>query len=354
MHSMSLPILSMTHDQFAQDVLKRLGKGYQHALLVYEEFFRTGTITGSNPAFKNAKDLLQAILELVDLSMPEWVKNHDDGATSKFLLRTHDAFEIEAVCIPTASGGTLCVSSQVGCRMGCTFCETGRMGLLRNLTPDEIISQIFVARHQLGFSHKNIVFMGMGEPFDNYDAVMQAVRVLQDPKGWGYGRRHITISTSGRVDGIEKLIQEGVSGPNLAVSLNAPTDAVRTKLMPINRKYDMKALHATMQKYCEATEREILVAYVLMRDCNDALSDADALADYLQGLNVKVNLIPYNPQSCDRFSTSEDSVVQEFADRLRARGYYTLLRVTKGRDIMAACGQLGNVQLRKKRMKYEG
>lgn len=344
-----IPIFSKTHEQFADEVYNRLGKGHQHAGLVYEELFRTGTITGNHPAFDNAKELLQVIISLVDLSIPDWVKNHDDGNTSKFLLRTHDNYEIESVCIPTASGGSLCISSQVGCRMGCTFCETGRMGLLRNLTTSEIVAQAFVAKHRLKFLHKNIVFMGMGEPFDNYDEVMQAARVLQDEKGLGYGRRHITISTSGRADGIKKLTQEGARGPNLAVSINAPTDEKRVRLMPVNRKFNLKNLYSAMQHYCQETGREILIAYVLLKGCNDSESDADALAEYLKGLSVKINLIPYNPQSCDRYSIPNEETIQNFACRLRDKGYYTLLRLTKGRDIMAACGQLGNIELRSRK-----
>lgn len=323
-----------------------LGKGHIHAGLVYEEWMRKGEITGENPAFNNAKSLLQNILDLIDVSLPEIIRENNDGFTGKFLLRTHDKLEVESVLIPMQSGGTLCVSSQVGCRMGCTFCETGRMGLLRNLTVAEIIAQVFVARHRLGFEFRNVVFMGMGEPFDNYDAVMQAVRILNDPKGFSFGKRQITVSTSGLVEGIERLIHEGDHAPNLAVSINSPNDLMRNKLMPINRKHNMASLHEAMRHYCEQTGREILTAYVLLKDHNDSLAHADELADFLQGLNVKINLIPYNSQSCDRFSQSEPATIDAFALRLRERGFYTLLRVTKGKDIMAACGQLGNVKLR--------
>ena len=249
------------------------------------------------------------------------------------------------------SGGTLCVSSQVGCRMGCAFCETGRMGLLRNLTTEEIVSQIFVAKHHLKFSIRNIVFMGMGEPFDNYDNVMQAVRVLTDPKGFGFGKRHITVSTSGCVDGIECLMAEPEETPNLAVSINAPIEELRNRLMPVNKKYNLERLYQAMKAYCQTTGREILVAYVLLKDVNDTLEHADLLARYLEGLDVKVNVIPYNPQSRDRFSPPEEAVIEEFTQHLRSKGLYTLRRVTKGRDIMAACGQLGNLKLRQKMMK---
>jgi 23S rRNA (adenine2503-C2)-methyltransferase len=342
-------LLSLTHQEFIEKITQILGKGSVHAGLIYEEFFRQGTITGAQPAFNNAKVLFQEIFQHIDFKMPEIVLEKSDGNTGKFLLRTHDQLEVESVLIPMQAGGTLCISSQVGCRMGCTFCETGRMGLLRNLTVEEIVSQIFIARHILGFNMRNVVFMGMGEPFDNYDAVLQAVKVLMDPKGLAFGRSHITISTSGCVDGIDRLVDEGEYGPNLAVSVNAPEDAVRNKLMPINRKHNMQQLYQSMDNYCKKTGREILIAYVLLKGQNDTLEHADRLADYLRGLNVKINLIPYNPQSRDRFQPPEPEVLEAVTQRLRGHGYYTLLRLTKGSKIMAACGQLGNLELRKKR-----
>lgn len=324
----------------------RLGKGHQHAGLIYEEFFRQGAISGNTPAFDTAKTLLESMLNLIDFSHLELASEHNDGITGKILLRTPDLMEVEAVLIPMQAGGTLCVSSQVGCRMGCAFCETGRMGLLRNLTIPEIVGQVFIARHVLGFDMRNIVFMGMGEPFDNYDAVMQSVRVICDPKGLGFGPRHLTVSTSGCVEGIRRFISEGEAAPNLAVSVNASTDIERSKLMPINKKHDMQELYAAMDEYCRKTKRQILAAYVLLRGVNDTLEHADRLANYLRGLDVKINLIPYNPQRRDRFEAPDSDVVDAFAQRLRDHGYRTLLRATKGRDVMAACGQLGNAKLR--------
>ncbi len=344
MHSNS--IFEHTYASYADYIASILGKGKLHAGMIYEEFFRRGLVTANGAAFDNAKLLLDAILSATDFTLPVVVREHTDGTTRKILLRTHDHFEVESVLIPMQAGGTLCVSSQVGCRMGCTFCETGRMGLLRNLTAAEIVSQVFVARHRLQFAVRNVVFMGMGEPFDNYDEVMRAVRILCDPKGLGFGPRHVTISTSGRVDEIRRLTSEGAFAPNLAVSVNAPTDEERNRLMPINRRHNMQQLYEAMRAYCQQTGRQILVAYVLLREQNDTLEHADRLAAYLQGLNIKINLIPYNPQTRDRFAASAPEVIDAFALRLRQYGYRTLLRGTKGQGIMAACGQLGNVKLR--------
>lgn len=339
-------LFNHTHHSFCDFIFAELGKGRDHAGLIYEEFFRTGLITGQQPAFNNAQNILKEILARIECSLPHLHLEKNDGETKKFLLKTHDGLDIESVVIPMQAGGTLCISSQVGCRMGCAFCETGRMGLLRNLTVEEILSQVFIARHTLGYSIRNIVFMGMGEPFDNYEAVMQAARILMEPNGFGFGRNHITISTSGLASAIRQFTYEKGPKPNLAVSINAPDDLSRNRLMPVNRKHSMQDLHEAMREYNEITGLEILTAYVLLKDVNDSLEHADRLAAYLQGLHVKINLIPYNPQTRDRFARPEEEVIEAFRQRLRAHGYQALLRLTRGKDIMAACGQLGNPKLR--------
>lgn len=346
-----IPLLALTHSQYCHAVQTAIGKGLQHAGLLYEQIVRTGRPDCALPAFANAQSLIASILELTDLSLSSVSQENTDGRTGKFLLTSPDALEIESVIIPMQSGSTLCVSSQIGCRMGCSFCETGRMGLLRNLNAAEIVGQVFVARHLKQADLRNVVFMGMGEPFDNYDHVMQAVRVLMDPKGFGFGKKHITVSTSGCADGIRRLTEEAGDTPNLAVSISAPCDELRNRLMPINRKHDLQELYSCMLAYNQKTGRQILIAYVLLKDQNDSLDHADQLASYLSGLDVKVNLIPYNPQSRDRYQPSTPQTLDAFTKRLRERGLYTLLRVTKGQDIMAACGQLGNIELRKLRKK---
>ncbi len=347
--STKLPILSLSHQAYADAIVQRLGRGRQHAIHLYEEFFRNGTCQGRHPAFLNAQLLLQEIVEATDWQLAEVSNKKEEGETQKFLMQTADRLDVESVIIPMQAGGTLCISSQVGCKMGCAFCETGKMGLLRHLTPTEIVSQVYLARHQLGAAIRNIVFMGMGEPFDNFDAVMQAVEVLTDPHGFGFGRRHLTISTSGVVEGIERMAAMRGSAPNLAVSLNAPNDLLRNQLMPVNRHAPLSRLRQAMENYCQQTGRQILVAYVLMAGINDKISDADELAQFLRGLDIKINLIPYNAQSRDRFAASTLETQQAFWKRLREHGYCTLLRTTKGSSIMAACGQLGNLKLRQER-----
>jgi len=343
---MKISPLEHTAEAFGLEVFNRLGKGKHHAIEIYAKFMRTGLI--DRTTCNNSERLVDEIIEMMDCEQMPLVNRLEEAATTKSLFRTTDGLEVESVLIPMKAGTTLCVSSQVGCRMGCAFCETGRMGLLRSLKAKEIVGQLFGVRHQLNREVRNIVFMGMGEPFDNYDEVMAAVKILTDPKGFGYGKRQITISTSGCVDGIARLMAEPFETPNLAVSITAANDQLRNRLMPINRKHDLAALYAAMHAYCQQTNREILIAYVTMKDVNDTIEHACELASYLKGLNVKINIIPYNAQKRDRFAPSEPHVIDAFAAHLRQAGYYTLLRKTKGRDIMAACGQLGNVEQRKK------
>jgi 23S rRNA (adenine2503-C2)-methyltransferase len=340
-------ILEHTSESYAEEIFGRLGKGKEHARLIYQEWFQSGKITGEHPHFNNAKDLFKAIVALTDFSYLPLAEKGQEGATQKYLLQTDDNLEIEMVLLPMRAGITLCLSSQVGCRMGCAFCETGKMGLLRSLSTREIISQFFQAKHALKVDVRNVVFMGMGEPLDNYEAVMRAIKVLTDPYGFGLGASHITLSTSGLVDKIYRLIDEADPAICLAVSINAPSDAIRNRLMPVNKHFDMQALKDAMEAYTRHPRRRILIEYVLIRGKTDGLADADALALYLQGLKVTVNLIPYNPQSRGVFEPPEQSTTDAFLKRMKNHGYLTFVRGTKGQRIMAACGQLGNQQLRK-------
>ena len=341
-----ISIFSHTQLSFEEAMFARFGKGRQHAARLYSEWFRTGEMH-CRWAEPQAQSLVESMIAATEYSLPEQREGHVEGETSKFLLRFSDQLVSESVLIPMESGITLCISSQVGCAMGCAFCETGKMGLLRHLSCSEIVQQVFWARFVLKKNIRNIVFMGMGEPFDNCDEVLQAVNVLTDMGGLGFGKSRITLSTSGRVDGIYRMIKEMDPAVNLAVSVNAPNDEVRNKVMPINRTWNMAELKVAMQAYCAHPRREIFIEYVLMKGINDSLTDADQLALYLEGLRVKVNLIPYNPQRRDRFLPSDEEQREAFLQRLRDKGFHTLLRGTKGQKIMAACGQLGNVEMRR-------
>lgn len=346
-HSPYPSIFSYTSDEYASLILKKVGKGYQHARLLYQEWYGTGSALGAHPSFSNAHSLLDSIRRETDWTLPTVNASHCDGNTGKFLTKIADKLEVESVIIPMQAGATLCLSSQVGCRMGCSFCETGRMGLLRNLTVREIVSQLFTAKFTLGAQIRNLVFMGMGEPFDNYDSVLKAIRVFTDPHGFGLGTHNLTVSTSGKIEEIYRFMDEPGPIPHLAVSLNAPTDDLRNHLMPVNRLNPLKELYKAMHAFNIKRNRSILVAYVLMKDQNDSLEHARLLADFLSGLDVKINLIPYNPQSRDRYKAPEKTTLETFKHYLRERGYHTFLRETKGQKIMAACGQLGNLGLRR-------
>jgi 23S rRNA (adenine2503-C2)-methyltransferase len=348
-----MDIFSYTQAEYVQHIYDRLGKGKRHAALLYSEWFKKGIIHASTWAEPQAIPLVEEMWKGTEKTLPPVVSEQRDGHTVKFLLKMFDGLETESVLIPMQSGVTLCISSQVGCKMGCTFCETGRMGLLRSLSVAEIIAQVFVARFVMHSPVRNIVFMGMGEPFDNYENVMQAIRILTDPGGFAMGPSRLTVSTSGCVDEIYRFMREADPAVNLAVSINAPTEELRTKIMPVNRRWSLAELKKALVEYCAHPRREILIEYVLLKDLNDSLECADQLAELLQGMRVRVNLIPYNAQRKTRFEPPEESVQKAFAERLIEKGYQVLLRHHKGRGIMAACGQLGNKEKRKEWLKRE-
>ncbi len=329
---------------YSDDIKKIINKGATHALEVYKEWIRKGAIPFKHPSFKNCPQLLKNIVQTTDFSLPPIARTLEHEGLKKFWLEVEGGL-IESVIIPMNFGYSLCVSSQVGCKMGCTFCQTGKMGLIRNLSAEEIVKQLFIAKTVFGYAIRNIVFMGMGEPFDNFDEVKKAISIMTDENGFGIGPRHITISTSGRIDGIERMKNELAPQINLAVSINAPNDQIRTKIMPINRKFSMEALKNALQDFCRDSDRTIFAEYVLLAGINDSLLQADELAQYLIGLPVLVNLIPYNPQHPDRFKRPEPETVNAFKERLKEKGLNALVRTPKGTDVAAACGQLGKIRV---------
>lgn len=287
------------------------------------------------------------------------VRQEVDGELVKFVQRLPDGLETESVIIPMyglhREWRTLCVSSQVGCAMGCTFCETAQLGLLRSLTAGQIVGQLTAARREFGADVRNIVFMGMGEPFDNFDAVIQAVRILTDPAGWSLAKSRIAISTVGRIDGIRKLAALGWRRLNLAVSLNAPNDEIRSRIMPINRAEPMAALREVLSSYPLRTKGGyIMIEYVLIPGVNDAHEHARELVEYLRPIKCCVNVIPYNPRRDSPWPAPDDETVSMFLGWLIEFGQFCKRRITKGRDFMAACGQLGNRALSRRPAVREG
>jgi len=244
------------------------------------------------------------------------------------------------VLIPGPERATLCVSSQVGCAMNCQFCLTARMGLARNLRAAEIVGQLAIARRVFpDVWISNVVFMGMGEPLHNLDEVIPAIEIFTDEQGLGLSRRRVTVSTSGLVPQIERLIAE--TDAQLAVSVNATTDEVRDWLMPVNRKYPLSALFAALRALPLARRARVTLEYVLLADINDGPDDADRLAELVRGLPCKLNLIPYNPHPGGEFGRPTPERVAAFKARLQAHRLNTSIRRARGDDTMAACGQLG-------------
>ena len=265
-----------------------------------------------------------------------------DGQTTKFLFALADGKEIEAVLMRHKGGRTTaCISSQAGCALKCDFCATGQGGFFRHMTALEIFDQAaFVARRARDEDKAltNLVFMGMGEPFLNYDAVMDAVALLNDGDGFNLGARHITISTAGVVPGIERFKGEGVQ-VNLAISLHAPEDDLRARLMPINKKWPIGVLMKAVREYVSVTNRKVFYEYLMLAGVNDRPQDAKQLADLLGGPLHHINLIPYNATDAP-YGRSQPAATRKFQEMLRERGVPSTIRHTMGDDIAAACGQL--------------
>lgn len=266
-----------------------------------------------------------------------------DG-TCKYLFRLSDGEMLETVLIPTSKRYTLCVSTQVGCAMACTFCASGLKGLTRNLSCAEIIAQPLEVLKESGLERiNNIVFMGIGEPLQNWKELEKAIDVLNAPHLLNIGARKITVSTSGLLKGIEKLAAYPKQ-IELAISLHAPSDEVRNELMPINRKYPLKDLLQTCRTYVEKTKRQITFEYVMLKGINDRPEQAHQLADLLKGLCAKVNLIPYNATPQSAYECSLSQTIHSFEQILLSRGVPVTVRTPRGRDIDAACGQLRHKQ----------
>ncbi len=304
-----------------------------------------------------ARDMQAKLAERYVVSRPEMSRAQQsvDG-TSKWLLKLADGNEIESVHIPEEDRGTLCVSSQVGCTLTCKFCHTGTQRLVRNLTAPEIVQQVLVARDKLnewpappdGRLISNIVMMGMGEPLYNFDEVSKALKIVMDGEGIAISKRRITLSTAGVVPMMKRCGEE--IGVNLAVSLHAVTDEIRDVIVPLNKKYPLAELIAACKAYPGANNaRRITFEYVMLKGVNDSPADARALVKLLRGIPAKINLIPFNAWPGAPYECSSDEAIQVFGDIVNAAGYASPVRTPRGRDILAACGQLKSLSEKKKR-----
>jgi 23S rRNA (adenine2503-C2)-methyltransferase len=299
----------------------------------------------------NISKALRATLKTnSSLSVPkEITQQHSADGTKKWLLQVDEGNAIETVLIPEEERNTLCVSSQVGCALDCTFCATAQQGFNRNLSVAEIIGQLWLAEHSLRQKQpenqrhlrciSNIVFMGMGEPLLNYKNVIKAMRLMMDDNAYGLSWRRITLSTSGVVPGIDRLRED--CPVNLALSLHAPDDDLRNELVPINKKYPLKEVIAACQRYIgDHTRRRITIEYVMLKGVNDSPQHARALAKLLKNLPSKVNLIPFNPFPNTPYERSDAKTIDAFWEILMRNNITTVTRKTRGDDIAAACGQL--------------
>ncbi|WP_119419473.1 23S rRNA (adenine(2503)-C(2))-methyltransferase RlmN [Desertibaculum subflavum] len=304
-----------------------------------------------------AKDLRARLAETCEVGRPDVSRALEsfDG-TRKWLLKLPDGEEVESVHIPEEDRGTLCVSSQVGCTLTCRFCHTGTQKLVRNLTAPEIVGQVMVARDTLGEWPSpvgdrllsNIVMMGMGEPLYNFDNVAKALKIVMDGEGIAISKRRITLSTAGVVPMMQRCGEE--IGVNLAVSLHAVRDDIRDVIVPLNKKYPLKDLIAACKAYPGATNaRRITFEYVMLKGVNDSPADARALVKLIRGIPAKVNLIPFNAWPGAPYECSSDEAIRAFSDIVFNAGYSSPVRQPRGRDIMAACGQLKSDSVRKRK-----
>lgn len=324
-----------------EDVVQSLGHKTFHAKQIYQWIWKRG-VTGFDEMTNLSRELRTALAEKAVVSLPEAV-DHDVSAdgTQKFVLRLADGRQIESVFIPDTPKQTFCVSTQVGCAMGCAFCLTGKMGLIRHLTAAEIAGQVRLLARSTGLLDKafNIVLMGMGEPLHNYDATMKALRMLHQKEGFDMHPKRVTLSTVGLVPMMDKLAQE-VLMPNLAVSLHASNEETRRAIVPPTKKYSMQDVLDACARFPVSKRRRIMFEYVMLAGVNDSDVDARKLVKVLAGIKAKVNLLPLNAAAGIPFERPSDARVDRFAKILADRGLMVSVRKSRGRDIRAACGQL--------------
>ncbi len=285
------------------------------------------------------QELIKHLIENFSIEHLEILNRLDDVGVNKYLFGLRDGNKVEAVLMHHDYGNSLCISTQVGCNMGCAFCESGRLKKVRNLTPSEMILPILQIEADLKIRISHIVLMGIGEPFDNYQNVMKFLDIVNEPKGIELGSRHITISTCGVVPKILEFMNNDKQ-VNLAISLHAPNDNLRNKLMPINKVYNLNLLLDTIKKYISKTNRRVTLEYIMLRNVNDSIEHARELANLVKGINCYVNLIPYNETSHIEFKKSDRIRILKFYDCLKQNGINATIRKEFGSKVMAACGQL--------------
>ncbi len=324
--------------QEMEELVSSLGEKPYRARQIYEWVFQKdvssiGEMTNLSFSLRNR---LSELACLPRLSIAD-KKTSSDG-TEKYLFMLEDGNSIESVLIPDEDRLTLCISTQVGCKLNCTFCLTGKGGFIRNLSHYEIIEQILSVKRE-GHNITNIVLMGMGEPLDNYENVIKSIKTMISPHGLKIPAKRITLSTSGLIPEIKKLSKENLK-INLAISLNASDNETRDKIMPVNKRYPIEELLKTLKEYPLPPNRRITFEYVMIKGLNDSIEDAKRVSNILKNIKCKINLIPFNSFEGSDYETPDYKNVEEFQNLLISRHYTVIIRRSKGADIYAACGQL--------------
>jgi len=324
-------------DRFCSDELgQRPGQGLRVAVLLFRKRIEDlDEMTGLNRVFREALKRSCSISTL-DVERDE---RSEDG-TRKLLYRLSDDNTVEGVLIPGPGRLTLCVSTQVGCASGCAFCLTGSGGLVRNLTGAEIVNQVFAARKIAGAAITNIVLMGTGEPLSNYEAVRSFVQTVTDRNGMGFSNKKVTVSTCGLATAIERMADDPEMDASLAVSLNAATDELRDRIMPVNRTYPIARLMQALHYYCAKTANTVTIEYALLKGLNDSDSDTARLMELLRGLPCMINVLMFNPFPGAAIERPDEKRVYAFRNILLNNGFVAVVRNSRGKDINAACGQL--------------
>ena len=285
------------------------------------------------------KEVIQKIKNDFSIKYPTLVEKLSGKDVEKFLFELEDGQRVEAVLMKHDYGNSLCVSTQVGCNMGCAFCESGRLKKVRNLNTDEMVTQILLVEDLLQIRVSHVVLMGIGEPFDNYENVIRFINIINEGKGLDIGARHITVSTCGIVPKIKEFMKQGKQ-INLAISLHAPNNEIRNRLMSINKAYPLEQLIEVLKEYIKKTNRRVTFEYILLKGINDSKSHAIELSNLIRGMNAYVNLIPYNETSHIEFEKSPNTNIMEFYDTLKKQKINVTIRREFGSEVMAACGQL--------------
>ncbi len=343
---MQYDLKSKTPAQLKELVESLGGKGFLAKYLF--SFIHTKNVRDINEITPVSKPLREKLIsDGWGISCPQIIEKFEDSdGTVKYLFEFDDSGRVEAVLLIDGDRKTVCISTQIGCALACEFCATGKMKFKRNLSSGEIVGQIYAIEADSG-KINNVVYMGMGEPFLNYDATMDSVRILNSADGRNIGIRHITVSTCGLANKIEKFSEEDIS-PRLAISLHAADDTTRNILMPINKKFPLKRLSDAIKNYQLNTGNRVTFEYIMIKGINDTQRHAESLIKYLRPFKCNVNLIEYNPHSGCEYQPSSRNALNRFADNLRDEGIETVIRFKRGQNIKAACGQLGADWLEKK------